>query len=185
MSEIIRKEAEAKMVKTLEALKNDLSKLRTGRAHPSLLEHIKVDYYGTPTPLSQVANVSVGDARTLMVTPWEKNLIQAIEKAILTAELGLNPSNSGSAIRVPLPPLNEERRKELTKVVKNEGENARVAVRNVRRDANNHYKELLKAKTMSEDDERRAQDAMQKLTDKYIAEVDKLLTAKEAELMEV
>lgn len=185
MSEIIRKEAEAKMVKTLEALKNDLSKLRTGRAHPSLLEHIKVDYYGTPTPLSQVANVSVGDARTLMVTPWEKNLIQAIEKAILTAELGLNPSNSGSAIRVPLPPLNEERRKELTKMVKNEGENARVAVRNARRDANNHYKELLKAKTMSEDDERRAQDAMQKLTDKYIAEVDKLLIAKEAELMEV
>ncbi len=179
------KEAESKIKKALDLLKNELTKLRTGRAHPTLLEHIKVDYYGNPTPLNQIANISATDARTLMVTPFEKSMIAVVEKAIQTAELGLNPATSGTAIRVPLPALNEERRKELTKLVRHEAETTRVSIRNVRRDTNQHFKDLLKAKTMSEDDERRAQDAMQKLTDKYISEIDKMVAAKEAELMEV
>lgn len=181
----IKQDSENKMKKTIESLRLDLSKVRTGRANPGLLDHVQVDYYGTPTALNQVASVSVTDARTLTVTPWEKNLIPAIEKAILTADLGLNPSTSGASIRVPMPALTEERRKELIKVVKGEGEQAKVAVRNSRRDANNALKELVKDKQISEDDERRANEVIQKLTDKYIAEVDAMLVAKEKDLMEV
>ena len=181
----VKKSAEQKMQKTLETLKVDLGKVRTGRAHAGLLDHILVDYYGTPTALTQVANVSVLDARTLGVAPWEKKMVPVIEKAIRDSDLGLNPATMGEVVRVPMPALTEERRKELIKVVKSEGENARVAVRNVRRDANHHLKELLKAKSVSEDDERRAQDEVQKLTDRYIAEVDKALAAKEADLMAV
>jgi len=181
----IKQDSENKMKKTIESLRLDLSKVRTGRANPGLLDHVQVDYYGTPTALNQVASVSVGDARTLTVTPWEKNMIPAIEKAILTADLGLNPSTSGSSIRVPMPALTEERRKELIKVVKGEGEQAKVAVRNSRRDANNALKELVKDKQISEDDERRANEVIQKLTDKYIAEVDAMLVSKEKDLMEV
>lgn len=181
----INKDAENRMKKSIESLKHELAKLRTGRAHPSLLDQIKVNYYGTDTPLSQVANISVENARTLMVSPWEKSLVQAIEKAIMTSELGLNPASQGDVIRVPLPALTEARRKELTRIVREEGEKARVSVRNVRRDANHHFKELLKDKTVSEDEERRAQDSMQKLTDKFIAEVDKIVKEKEKDLMEV
>jgi ribosome recycling factor len=180
-----KKSAEQKMQKTLEALKTDFTKVRTGRAHTGLLDHIKVDYYGTPTLISQVANVTLLDAHTIGVTPWEKKLVGAIEKAIRDSDLGLNPASHGDVIRVPMPPLTEERRRDLTKVVKHEAENARVAVRNVRRDAIAHLKDALKAKTVSEDDERRAQDDVQKLTDKYIAEIDKVLHAKEAEIMTV
>lgn len=181
----VKKSAEQKMQKTLETLKVDLGKVRTGRAHAGLLDHILVDYYGTPTALTQVANVSVLDARTLGVAPWEKKMVSTIEKAIRDSDLGLNPATMGEVVRVPMPALTEERRKELIKVVKNEGENTRVAVRNVRRDANHQLKELLKAKSVSEDDERRAQDDVQKLTDRYVAEVDKALAAKEADLMAV
>lgn len=181
----VKKSAEQKMQKTLETLKIDLGKVRTGRAHAGLLDHILVDYYGTPTALTQVANVSVLDARTLGVAPWEKKMVQTIEKAIRDADLGLNPATMGEVVRVPMPALTEERRKELIKVVKNEGENARVAVRNVRRDANHHLKELLKSKAVSEDEERRAQDDVQKLTDRYIGEVDKALASKESDLMAV
>jgi ribosome recycling factor len=179
----VKKSAEQKMQKTLETLKTDLGKVRTGRAHTGLLDHIMVDYYGTPTALPQVANVSVLDARTLGVAPWEKKMAPIIEKAI--RDLGLNPGSMGDVVRVPMPALTEERRKELIKVVKGETENARVAVRNIRRDANHQLKELLKSKSISEDDERRAQDDVQKLTDRYIAEVDKALAAKEADLMAV
>jgi ribosome recycling factor len=181
----VKNSADQKMQKTLDTLKADLGKVRTGRAHTGLLDHIQVDYYGTPTALNQVANVSVLDARTLGVAPWEKKMVQVIEKAIRDSGLGLNPGTMGDVVRVPMPPLTEERRKELIKVVKSEAENARVAVRNVRRDANHHLKELLKAKSVSEDDERRAQDDVQKLTDHYIAEVDKTLATKEADLMAV
>lgn len=177
------KDAETRMQKCIEAYKHELSRLRTGRAHPSLLDHIRIDYYGNETPLSQVANVSISDARTLVITPWEKKLTPIIEKAILTSDLGLNPATSGEVIRVPLPALTEERRKDLIKVVKSEAENARVNIRNVRRDANNALKELTKKKEIVEDEERRLTDNVQKLTDKYIAEVEGLLTAKETDLM--
>ena len=178
-------EAERRMQRSIEAVKGDLAKLRTGRASVSLIDGISVDYYGNPTPLNQVANLTVGDARTLVVTPWEKNMVQPIEKAIMSSELGLNPVTVGQVIRVPLPPLTEERRRDLVKVIKQEVENARVAIRNIRRDANNHVKDLLKKKEISEDEERRSEDAVQKLTDKFIAEVDKMLVAKESELLEV
>ncbi|MBI3067439.1 MAG: ribosome recycling factor [Betaproteobacteria bacterium] len=181
----IRKTAEQKMKKTLEALKADLSKVRTGRAHTGLLDHIVVDYYGTPTPVPQVANVSLLDARTIGVTPWEKKMAGAIEKAIRDSDLGLNPATVGEIVRVPMPPLTEERRKELIRVVRHEAENARVAVRNVRRDAIGHLKDLLKQKKVAEDEERRAQDDIQKLTDRHVAEIDKLLAGKEADLMAV
>jgi ribosome recycling factor len=181
----IKQDAEHRMKKSVESLQQNLMKLRTGRAHPSLLDHVMVSYYGSDVPLSQVANVNAADSRTLAVQPWEKNMIPAIEKAIMVAGLGLNPVTTGDVVRVPLPALNEERRKEFIKIVRSEGEDARIAVRNVRRDANNRFKELVKSKDISEDDDRRAQDDMQKLTDKFIAEVDKLLAAKETELMEV
>jgi ribosome recycling factor len=181
----IKKDAEARMKKSVDALKGELTKLRTGRAHPSLLEHISVDYYGSTVPLSQVGNVGVEDSRTLTITLWERNMIQVVEKAILTSDLGLNPNSAGTVIRIPMPPLTEERRRELTKVVRHEGEGAKVAIRNIRRDANNDLKELLKSKEISEDDERRGQDEIQKLTDRYIVEVDKVLEAKEKDLMEI
>jgi ribosome recycling factor len=181
----IKKTAEQKMQKSLEALKADLSKVRTGRAHTGLLDHIVVDYYGNPTPLNQVANVTLIDARTIGVAPWEKKMAPMIEKAIRDSDLGLNPATQGEVVRVPMPALTEERRKDLIKVVRHEAENARVAVRNLRRDSIHHLKELLKSKTISEDQERRAQDEIQKLTDRHIAEVDKILQQKEADLMAV
>jgi len=181
----VKKTAEQKMNKSLEALKADLGKVRTGRAHTGILDHITVDYYGTPMPLNQVANLTLLDARTIGISPWEKKMGAVIEKAIRESDLGLNPSAMGDVIRVPMPALTEERRRELIKVVKGEGENARVAVRNLRRDANHHLKDLLKQKEVSEDDERRAQDDIQKLTDRFIAEIDKLLAAKETDLMAV
>ncbi|MEW6648329.1 MAG: ribosome recycling factor [Pseudomonadota bacterium] len=181
----IKKDAETRMKKSVDALKGELTKLRTGRAHPSLLEHITVDYYGSMVPLSQVGNIGVEDARTLTITVWERNMIQVVEKAILTSDLGLNPNSAGTVIRIPMPPLTEERRRELIKVVRHEGEGAKVAVRNIRRDANNDLKELLKAKEINEDDERRGQDEIQKLTDRYIVEIDKVLEGKEKDLMEI
>ncbi len=181
----IKKTAEQKMKKSLESLKADLAKVRTGRAHPGILDHVMVDYYGTPTPIPGVANVTLIDARTIGVSPWEKKMAGAIEKAIRDSDLGLNPSSMGEMVRVPMPALTEERRRDLTKIVKGEGENAKVAIRNVRRDANTQLKELLKKKSIAEDDERRAQDDIQKLTDRHIADVDKALQAKEAELMAV
>ena len=181
----VKKSAEQKMQKSVEALKADLGKVRTGRAHTGLLDHIVVDYYGNPTPINQVANVTLLDARTIGVSPWEKRMAGAIEKAIRDSDLGLNPATVGELVRVPMPALTEERRRDLIKVVRHEAENARVAVRNIRRDANAHLKELLKQKKVSEDEERRAQDDVQKLTDRYIAEVDKLLHQKEADLMAV
>lgn len=179
------KDLETRMQKSIEAFKHEISKLRTGRAHPGLLESIRVDYYGNETPLSQVANITVGDARTLVITPWEKRMTPAIEKAIMSSGLGLNPTTAGDIIRVPLPALTEERRKELIKVVRNEAENARVSIRNGRRDANTALKEALKKKEIAEDEERRLTDTVQKLTDKYIAEVDHLLAAKETDLMAI
>jgi ribosome recycling factor len=181
----IKKNAEQKMQKSLETLKADLAKVRTGRAHTGLLDHVQVDYYGAPTALSQIANVTLVDARTIGVQPWEKKMVSVVEKAIREADLGLNPATNGDMIRVPMPALTEERRRELTKVVKSEGEDAKIAIRNLRRDANNHIKEELKAKTISEDEERRAQDEMQKLTDRNIAEIDRMVTQKEAEIMTV
>ncbi|OGA32043.1 MAG: ribosome recycling factor [Betaproteobacteria bacterium RIFCSPLOWO2_12_FULL_64_23] len=181
----VKKTAEQKMHKSLEALKTDLGKVRTGRAHTGILDHVTVDYYGTQMPLNQVANLTLLDARTIGISPWEKKMGAVIEKAIRDSDLGLNPAAQGDLIRVPMPALTEERRRELIKVVKGEGENAKVAVRNLRRDANHHLKDLLKQKAASEDDERRAQDEIQKLTDKYIAEIDKLLAAKETDLMAV
>ncbi|MBQ0959540.1 ribosome recycling factor [Ideonella sp. 4Y11] len=181
----IKKNAESKMAKSIEALKSDLQKVRTGRAHPGILDQVHVDYYGSMVPISQVANVSLLDARTISVTPWEKGMGAKIEKAIRESDLGLNPSSQGDLLRVPMPALTEERRKELTKVVRHEGENAKVAVRNLRRDANDHLKRLLKDKEISEDDERRAQDDVQKLTDKVVAEIDKLVHAKEADILAV
>ena len=181
----IKKSAEQKMQKSLEALKTCLGKMRTGRAHTGLLDHITVDYYGTPLPISQVANVSLADARTISVTPWEKNMLSPIEKTIRDSDLGLNPVTIGEMIRVPMPALTEERRRGLTKVVKHEAETARVAMRNIRRDANAHLKDLLKEKKIAEDDERRGQDEIQKLTNHHITEIDKALQVKEAELMAV
>ncbi len=181
----LKKNTEARMKKSLEAFKADLAKVRTGRAHAGLLDHISVDYYGTPTPLQQVARVSLIDGRTIGVSPFEKKLGAAIEKAIRDANLGLNPASAGDTIRVPMPSLTEERRKELAKVVHKEAETARIAIRNLRRDANNTLKEALKDKEVSENDERRAQDEVQKLTDRHIAEIDALLKQKESELMAV
>jgi ribosome recycling factor len=181
----VKKTAEQKMRKTVEALKTDLAKVRTGRAHTGLLDHVMVDYYGTSTPIPQVGNVTLLDARTIAVSPWDKKMAPAIEKAIRDCDLGLNPAAMGETVRVPMPALTEERRKDLIKVVRHEGENARVAVRNVRRDAIHHLKELLKQKKVSEDEERRAQEDIQKLTDRSIADVDKLLQQKEADLLAV
>lgn len=181
----IKHTAEDKMKKSVEALKTEFSKVRTGRAHAGILDHVKVDYYGSPMPISQVANVSVLDPHTLGVTPWEKKMSQAIEKAIRDSDLGLNPAGVGDLVRVPIPAMTEERRKELVKVVRGEAENGKVAIRNIRRDAIAHLKDLLKNHDIGEDDERRAQDEVQKLTDKYIAEVDKALAEKEKDLMVV
>lgn len=181
----VKKSAEQKMQKSIEALKADLGKVRTGRAHTGILDHVMVDYYGSPMPINQVANVTLVDARTIGVNPWEKKMVGAVEKAIRDSDLGLNPSSQGDLIRVPMPALTEERRRDLIKVVRGEAENAKVAVRNIRRDANATLKDLLKDKSVSEDDERRAQDDVQKLTDRYITEIDKVLQAKETDLMAV
>ncbi|HEC28035.1 MAG TPA: ribosome recycling factor [Gammaproteobacteria bacterium] len=185
MIEDIKKDASIRMGKSVESFNNELAKIRTGRAHVSLLDQVTVDYYGSMVPISQVGNVIAEDARTILVTPWEKDMVKAVEKAIMTSDLGLNPATAGVAIRVPMPPLTEERRRELVKVVKHEAENAKVAVRNIRRDANGDLKDLLKEKEISEDDERKGQDGIQKLTDKHIVDIDKLLAVKEAELMEI
>ena len=181
----LKKTTDQKMDKTIQAFKTDLAKVRTGRAHSGLLDHVTVDYYGTPTPINQVAKIILVDARTIGVTPFEKKLIPAVEKGIRESDLGLNPVTSGDTIRLPMPALTEERRKELVKVVKHEAENARVAVRNLRRDANQHLKDALKKHEVSENDERRAQDEVQKMTDKHIAEIEKLLQEKEKELLAV
>ena len=181
----VRQAAEQKMHKSLEAMKTSFQKIRTGRAHAGLLDHIHVEYYGSPVPLSQVANVTVQDARTLAVQPWEKKMVQVVDKAIRESDLGLNPATSGDLIRVPMPPLSEERRREMTKIARNDAEHAKVAVRNLRREANDQFKKLLKDKAISEDEERRSQDEVQKLTDRFVAEIDKLLAAKEQEIMTV
>lgn len=181
----IKKDAEARMAKSVEALKADLGKIRTGRAHAGLLDHVRVDYYGTKTPLNQLATIGTADARTLTVTPFDKSSLAAIEKAIRESDLGLNPAAAGQVLRVPLPALTEERRRELTKHVHKEGENAKIAIRNVRRDSNQHLKEQLKKKLITEDEDKRAEDAVQKMTDRYIGEVDKLVAAKEKEIMQV
>jgi ribosome recycling factor len=181
----VKKNTELRMQKTLEALKNDLAKVRTGRAHVGILDHVQVDYYGNLTHITQVANVTLIDARTIGVQPWEKKMVAVVEKAIRDADLGLNPSTQGDLIRVPTPPLTEERRKEFVKLVKTEGEDTKIAVRNIRRDANETFKKMLKEKECSEDDERRAQDEVQKLTDKFVADVDKLVAEKEKELLTV
>ncbi|MEE9422858.1 MAG: ribosome recycling factor [Gammaproteobacteria bacterium] len=185
MIDEIKADADQRMDKSIESFKQELSKIRTGRAHPSLLDHLKVDYYGSDVPLSQAANIAVEDSRTLTVTPWEKPMVKVIEKAIMTSDLGLNPNTAGNVIRIPMPALTEERRKDMVKIVRNEAEGGRIAIRNIRRDANSDFKDLLKEKDISEDDERRAEDAIQKLTDQHIEQVDKLLAGKEAELMEV
>ena len=181
----VQKSAESRMAKTIETLKADLAKIRTGRAHTGILDHIHVEYYGNPVPLSQVGNVNLIDARTISIQVWEKNMAQAVEKAIRESDLGLNPIPMGDNIRVPMPALTEERRRELTKVVKSEGEDAKVAVRNLRRDANDGFTRRVKDKAISEDDERRAQEVVQKLTDRCVAEIDKLVAQKEAEIMTV
>ncbi len=181
----IKSSADQRMQKSIETLKGDLAKVRTGRAHTGILDHVMVDYYGSPTQISQVANITLIDARTIGVQPWEKKMLNVIEKAIRESDLGLNPASQGDMIRVPTPPLTEERRKEMVKLVKTEGEDAKIAVRNIRRDANEALKKLLKDKDISEDDERRAQDDIQKLTDKFVAEVDKLLAEKEKEVLTV
>ncbi|VAW66565.1 Ribosome recycling factor [hydrothermal vent metagenome] len=185
MIDEITQDAQARMGKSVESLRTELTKIRTGRAHPSLLDHVMVDYYGSMTPIKQVANVVAEDSRTLAVTPWEKPMVKAIEKAIMVADLGLNPVTAGTVIRVPMPALTEERRRDLVRIVKSEGESGKVAVRNIRRDANSDFKELLKEKEISEDESRNAEEAVQKLTDKYVAEIDILLDAKEKEMMEI
>ena len=185
MIDDIKKDASVRMGKSVDTLKNELLKIRTGRAHTSLLDHVKVEYYGNEVPLNQAATVTVQDARTLAVQPWEKSLVPAIEKAIMSSDLGLNPVTAGEIIRVPLPMLTEERRKEMIRVVRQEAEAARVAIRNIRRDANGDLKDLLKEKEISEDDSRRGEDEVQKLTDKFVTEVDSLLEAKEKDLMEI
>jgi ribosome recycling factor len=181
----VRKSAETRMAKSLETLKVNLSKIRTGRAHTGILDHVQVDYYGSPVPVSQVANVNLVDARTISVQPYEKHMGSVIEKAIRESDLGLNPISMGDSIRVPMPALTEERRRDLTKVVKSEGEDAKVAIRNIRREANDTFKKLVKDKEISEDDERRAQDDVQKLTDRNVADIDKMVVTKEAEIMTV
>jgi len=185
MIEDIKKDAASRMGKSLDSLQDQFGRIRTGRAHTSLLDHIKVDYYGNASALNQVAKVAIEDSRTLTVTPWEKDMVAPIEKAIINSDLGLNPSSAGTVIRIPMPPLTEERRKDLVRVVRQEAENARVSVRNIRRDANGDLKELQKEKEISEDEERKGQDLIQKATDEYIAKVDEMLKGKEAELMEV
>lgn len=185
MIDTIQKKTSERMTKSIEALKLELAKIRTGRAHPSLLDHIQVAYYGNEVPLSQVANVTIEDARTLAVSPWERTMVQAIEKAIMTSDLGLNPNTSGTVIRVPMPPLTEERRRDLIKVVRHEAENSRVAIRNIRRDANAELKAGVKDKLISEDEERRGQDQIQKLTDQFVKEVDGLLEQKEKDLLAI
>lgn len=180
----INNDARIRMGKTLESLKTELAKIRTGRAHPSLLEHVHVDYYGSEVPISQAASVAIEDARTLTVTAWDKNMIQALEKAIMTSDLGLNPVTAGTTIRIPLPPLTEERRIALGKVVHREGENAKIAIRNIRRDANHHFKELLKSKDISEDEDHRAEQDIQALTDEHVKKVDEIVATKEQELLE-
>jgi len=181
----ILSDAEMRMGKSVESLRSELTKIRTGRAHPSLLGQIMIDYYGTDTPINQVANVTVEDARTLAVAPWEKQMVAVVEKAIINSGLGLNPSTAGNLIRIPMPPLTEERRRELVKVVKNEGENAKIAVRNIRRDANSDFKDLLKEKEISEDESHQAEDSIQKYTDKFVKGVDEVIAVKEKELMEI
>ncbi|MDB6045085.1 MAG: ribosome-recycling factor [Gammaproteobacteria bacterium] len=185
MLEDLKKDARERMTKCVQTFQADLRKLRTGRAHPSLIEHLKVDYYGNDTPLNQVANIAVEDGRTLVVSPWEKSMVQAIEKAIHKSDLGLNPMTAGTIIRIPMPALTEERRRDITKVLRQDAEGARVAVRNVRRDVMNDIKDLLKEKLVSQDDEKRAEVEVQKLTDKHIADIEQLLTAKEKEVMQV
>ncbi|HTV52227.1 MAG TPA: ribosome recycling factor [Steroidobacteraceae bacterium] len=185
MLEDLKKDAQARMAKCVQSFQADLKKLRTGRAHPSLIEHLKVDYYGSEVPLQQVASIGVEEGRTLVVSPWEKNLVQAIEKAIHKSDLGLNPNTAGTVIRISMPPLTEERRRDITKVVRHDAENARVAVRNVRRDVMADIKEMLKEKLLSQDDERRGEAEVQKLTDRFIAEIDQSLAAKEKEIMQV
>ncbi|WP_296702721.1 ribosome recycling factor [Thiocapsa sp. UBA6158] len=185
MIDDIKKDAAERMAKSVDALSHELAKIRTGRAHPSLLDHVMVSYYGSEMPIRQVANVSAEDARTLAVTPWERNMVQAVEKAIMQSDLGLNPNTAGTVIRVPMPALTEERRRDLIKVARNEAEQARVAVRNIRRDANHDLKELVKDKMISEDEERRGQELVQKLTDQYIKDVDAVLAEKEADLMSI
>ncbi|MDH3637119.1 MAG: ribosome recycling factor [Gammaproteobacteria bacterium] len=181
----IIKDARVRMSKSVEALRGELAKLRTGRASTALLDHLRVDYYGTPTPMNQVATVSVEDARTLSVNPWEKSMIPVLEKAIQESDLGLNPVTAGETMRIPLPPLTEERRREMTKLVRAEGEHGKVAVRNIRRDANSHIREMLKNKGLAQDEEKRAQDEIQKLTDSFVADIDTLVEEKEKEIMEV
>jgi ribosome recycling factor len=181
----IKQDARTRMHKSLEALRHELAKIRTGRAHPSLLEHVHVDYYGSEVPIGQAASVAVEDARTLSVTPWDKSMVAKIEKAILTSDLGLNPSTAGSVIRIPLPPLTEERRRELGKVVHHEGENAKIAIRNIRRDANGHLKELLKEKEITEDEARKAELDIQEVTDHAVKKVDEVVAEKEKELLEI
>ncbi len=185
MLDEIHADAESRMGKSVDSLRAELIKIRTGRAHPSLLDQIMVDYYGTDTPINQVANVTVEDSRTLAVAPWEKQMVAVVEKAILNSGLGLNPSTAGNLIRIPMPPLTEERRRELVKVVKNDGESAKIAIRNIRRDANSDFKDLLKEKEVSEDESRQAEDNIQKITDKYVSSVDEVITVKEKELMEI
>ena len=185
MLDDLKKDAQARMTKCVQTFQGDLKKLRTGRAHPSLIEHLKVDYYGSEVPLQQVASISVEEGRTLVVSPWEKSVVQAIEKAIHKSDLGLNPLTAGTVIRITMPPLTEERRRDITKVVRHDAENARVAVRNVRRDVMADIKEMLKEKLLSQDDERRADTEIQKLTDKHVADIDQVLAAKEKEIMQV
>ncbi len=185
MLDEIKKDANERMDKSVASLQQELKKLRTGRAHPSLLDHLTVEYYGSQVPINQVANITIEDSRTLGVTPWEKQMVPVIEKAIMTSELGLTPASAGTVIRIPLPPMTEERRKDLARVVRSEAESGRIAVRNIRRDALSDVKELLKEKLITEDEDRRAHDDIQKLTDKHVAAIDAVLAAKEAELMEI
>jgi ribosome recycling factor len=185
MIEEVQKKAVERMKKTIEAFKHELAKIRTGRAHPSLLDHISVSYYGNEVPLSQTANITIEDARTLAVTPWERNMVGAIEKAIMTSDLGLNPNTAGTVIRVPMPPLTEQRRRDLVKVARHEAEDARVAIRNIRRDANTDLKNALKDKLIPEDQERKGQEQVQKLTDQYVKEIDSLLEAKESDMLAI
>ncbi len=185
MIDEIIKDAEQRMLKSIESMRSEMAKIRTGRASPALVDHLSVDYYGVDTPISQVANITVQDARTLAVQPWEKNMVPVVEKAIISANLGLNPVTTGDLIRIPMPPLTEERRREMVKVASSEGENGKVAIRNIRRDANGDFKSLLKDKDISEDDDKRAHDRVQELTDKYVTEIDKIVSEKEAEILTV
>jgi len=185
MIDQILKDAEQRMLKSIESMRSEMAKIRTGRASPALIDHLTVDYYGTPTPISQIANISVQDARTLGVQPWERNMVPVVERAIMEANLGLNPMTAGDLIRIPLPPLTEERRKEMVKISASEGENGKIAVRNIRRDANTDFKSLLKEKDITEDQDKQAQDSVQKLTDKFVAQIDEVVKDKEVEILTV